>query len=122
MPDWKKMHEEISRELQRQNPDKQIFWARHDPKTIQSHELMEKFEIHKVSGEEAKRIGLSPDGGSSDGLVKLGDLVVMSRPKEMQVEHQRELREKNKRLIEGRRSEDERELRKTGVKPTRDRD
>ena len=95
--DWRNDWETKVKILKEMHPELEIYGSRNKSENIESHTL-EGYEVHKLTADEARKLGKKLDEGGIDGAsVKCGDMIVMSRPMEKLEKEQKELKELNQR-------------------------
>lgn len=115
MPNLREIHERITKELQKLRPDQEIYWSRNKDENIESHRMLDKYEVLTLSAQDVKKLGRN-DEGSSNSTVRVGDLIAMTRPRAMLEQEQRELKEKNDKLAKEMDAAERQKLRRAGVK------
>lgn len=114
--DWKRNWEEITNKIREQHPELEVFGSRHKDANIEEHRR-EGYEIHHVSAKEAAGLGKKDENSGVDGaIVTCGDLIVMTRPKEMLNKELKEQREHNQRIAKEVDQANRAKLRRSGVK------
>ena len=93
--DWKKDWEEKVRAIKEQHPDLEVFGSRNKDDMIEAHRR-EGYEIFNATATDAAKLGKKLKEGGLDGsVVKCGDMIVMTRPKDMLKQELKELKEFN---------------------------